>query len=234
MMRKKLGILGGMGPEATGVFYKKIIDHTEVKSDREHLDILIYSHASIPDRTQCILNGQTDMLWEVIRDDIHMFQTAGCEYLAVPCNTCHFWAEQIEKEMGEGFISMIEETAKEAASRGFSKVGIMATDGTVKSGLYEKALAKYGITTVYPSAEKQKDVMMLIYEQIKAGEKGDYSLFSGVVEELREKGCECAIPACTELSVFLQNYQIKDDFYMDALDVLARICIEKCGGIYRG
>ena len=70
MEKKILGILGGMGPEATQVFYKKIIDCTQVDNDREHLDIFIYNHASIPDRTECILCGREEELWNIIEEDI--------------------------------------------------------------------------------------------------------------------------------------------------------------------
>ena len=80
MEKKKLGILGGMGSEATVLFYKKIIDNTSVNNDREHLDILIYNHASIPDRTECILCGKQDYLWDIIANDIRGMEQLGCEY----------------------------------------------------------------------------------------------------------------------------------------------------------
>ena len=77
MEKKKLGILGGMGSEATVLFYKKIIDNTSVNNDREHLDILIYNHASIPDRTECILCGKQDYLWDIIANDIRGMEQLG-------------------------------------------------------------------------------------------------------------------------------------------------------------
>lgn len=232
MEKKILGILGGMGPEATQVFYKKIIDCTQVDSDREHLDIFIYSHASIPDRTACILCGEEDRLWEIIKEDIQKLKFLGCEYLAIPCNTCHYFGEKLDILMDGKFINMIGETVAYINSQGLKKVGIMATDGTVQGDLYRKALEQYGIEAVYPSAEKQKDVMSLIYDQIKRGEKGDKHQFMGVVQELKEKGCQSVILACTELSVFNINYNLSSHYYVDALDVLTRVCIERCGGRY--
>ena len=93
-----LGILGGMGPEATSVLYKRITDRTVVSCDQEHINILIYSHAALPDRTGCILCGEGEKLWEQLAADVRMLRSAGCEYLAVPCNTCHYFAERFQQE----------------------------------------------------------------------------------------------------------------------------------------
>ena len=115
MEKKKLGILGGMGSEATVLFYKKIIDNTSVNNDREHLDILIYNHASIPDRTECILCGKQDYLWDIIAKDIRGMEQLGCEYFAIPCNTCHYFADRLQELTNGKFINMIEETARYAS-----------------------------------------------------------------------------------------------------------------------
>lgn len=232
MEKKILGILGGMGPEATQVFYKKIIDCTQVDNDREHLDIFIYNHASIPDRTECILCGREEELWNIIEEDILKLKSLGCEYLAIPCNTCHYFSRKLDILTDGKFINMIGETAAYIHNRGLKKVGIMATDGTVQGDLYRKMLAQYGIEAVYPSPERQADVMSLIYDQIKRGEKGDKHLFMRVVQELKDAGCQSVVLACTELSVFNLNYSLSSHYYVDALDVLTRVCIEKCGGKY--
>ena len=171
MEKKKLGILGGMGSEATVLFYKKIIDNTSVNNDREHLDILIYNHASIPDRTECILCGKQDYLWDIIANDIRGMEQLGCEYFAIPCNTCHYFADRLQKLTNGKFINMIEETARYAAERGRKKVGIMATDGTVQGGMYKKAMEARGIEVVYPSKERQEDVMSLKEQRAMLGDR---------------------------------------------------------------
>jgi aspartate racemase len=230
--RKKLAILGGMGPEATEVFYKKIIDSTQVSKDSDHLDILIYNHATMPDRTEYILGGREDELWEILKKDIDMLKTMGGEYLAIPCNTCHYFADRINEEADGNFINMIKVTAQHVKDRGSKVAGILATDGTCTANLYGKAMEELGLKVVYPSEEKQKDVMDLIYNQIKQGEKGDRKQFLGVVKELRDLGCDTIVLACTELSVFYTNHDLNGDFYVDALDELTRACIINCGGTY--
>lgn len=232
MENKILGILGGMGPEATQVFYKKIIDNTQVNSDREHIDIVIYSHASMPDRTECILCGEADYLWNIISEDIDKLKVMGSDYLAIPCNTCHYFAEKLSDKMNGKFINMIQETAKFATERNIKKAGILATDGTVKSNFYREAFQKNGIETLYPSDTMQREVMSLIYDQIKTGQKGDKHQFMRIVQELREAGCDAVVLGCTELSVFNMNYDLDSHYYIDALDVLAKECIIRCGGNY--
>ena len=232
MERKKLGILGGMGPEATQVLYKNIIDHTEVTRDQEHLDIVIYSHASIPDRTAYILSGREEELKEILLADVRLLRACGCEFLAVPCNTSHYFAPALDAAMDGNFINMITETANYVAARGFHRAGIMATDGTVRNDLYRQALNACGVEAVYPDSNRQRDVMSLIYDQIKAGEKGNHQQFFGVVKSLKAAGCDCVVLACTELSVFRNNYQLGNEYFVDALDVLTQVCITRCGGAY--
>jgi len=227
-----LGILGGMGPEATSVLYKRITDRTVVSRDQDHLNILIYSHAELPDRTGCILCGEGERLWDQLAEDVQLLRNAGCQYLAVPCNTCHFFAERFQKEMDGHFINMIEETAKYVAERRFRKVGILATDGTLKADLYRKALEALDVEVIYPDDFSQKAVMSLIYDQIKRGEKGDKHLFQGIAQHMHGRGCEAVVLACTELSVFAVNYELTGGFYIDAMEVLAKSCIETCGGQY--
>ncbi len=233
--KKVLGIVGGMGAEASSVFYRKLIEDTKVSKDQDHLDILLWSHAGIPDRTTYILSNRQEELWEVFQKDIRMLKAAGCEYLAIPCNTSHYFQDQFQQEMEGHFISMITEAAKYASAYCGKKIGVLATDGTVRANLYGEALTSYGCECVYPSPESQKKVMHIIYDEIKKGEKGTLSTFMEVIQEMKEKGCDAVILACTELSVLKENYaQLSGRYYLDAMDTLTKTCIEKCGGIYQG
>lgn len=232
MSRKILGILGGMGSEASVDLYRAIVDHTVANNDREHLDMMIMNHASMPDRTEYILSGREEELWNIIKKDILTLRQTGCEYFAIPCNTSHYFADRLQELTGGAFINMIEETAAYVAKNGCKKVGVMATDGTVQCGLYAKALEANHVEVVYPDAEDQKIVMSLIYDQIKKGEKGNRHQFFTVADHLKEAGCDAVILACTELSVFHVNHGLDSNYYIDAMDILAKVCIEKCGAKY--
>jgi len=231
--RKKLGILGGMGPEATGVLYDRITGHTSAEKDQDHLDIWIYSHAGLPDRTTCILRGEEDRMREMLRADTEKMISLGCGYLAVPCNTCHYFGDVFREFPDITFIDMIGETAREVSERGISAVGILATDGTLKAGLYDRALSGYGVKPVIPDEKNQKLLMSLIYDEVKKGAVGEMEHFAPVVEYMKQAGCEAVILGCTELSVFAVNHSLTDAFYVDAIDVLARRCVTLCGGTWR-
>ena len=235
MEKKILGILGGMGAQASDVFYHKIIDATKVEKDQDHLDVLLWSHASIPDRTAMIEEGRTEELWNVFAEDVALLQRAGCSYLAIPCNTSHYFQDRFHAMMGDGFLNMIDRAAQYAASHCGHRIGILATDGTVCSDLYGQALAKYGAQCVYPDANDQAVVMSVIYDEIKKGEKGSLDRFLRVLEGMQAKGCDAVILACTELSVLKSNYtELQIPYCLDALDVLTKCCILACGGNYCG
>lgn len=233
MKKKILGILGGMGPEASEVFYHKITAATHATCDQEHLDILLWSHASIPDRTAMIKAGRVEELWQVLARDIEMMKGAGIDYLAVPCNTSHYFAKEMDEAMDHRFINMITCAAGQAKQYGYKRIGVLATDGTVEADLYGRALREQGITCLYPDRVHQQIVMSIIYDEIKRGEKGSLDRFESVVRHMQEMGCEAVILACTELSVLKMNYSVLDRVgIIDAMDALCKTCITCCGGEY--
>lgn len=228
--RKKLGILGGMGAEATQVFFKMIVERTKADKDQEHLDILIYNHASIPDRTVALLEGKEEELWSVLEQDILMLKQMGCDYFAIPCNAAHHFMDRYHRVMAGGFINMIEETAKYAKNQGVQRAAILATDGTLRHNRYYDLFAAYGMEAVYPEPKMQKNVMNFIYNQIKVGQKGNKQDFDEIVDSMRRMGCDRIILACTEFSVYSDTQQL-DDYYIDAMEILTSRCIELCGGV---
>lgn len=224
----RLGILGGMGPQATQVFYQRILDKTDARRDQEHLPTLIWSDTGMPDRTQAILSGQTEPVYQRLLADARLLEREGCTVLAIPCNTSHFFADRLQKELEAPLIHMPRETVAVLARSGKRKVGVLATDGTVQTGVYQKECAAQGILAVAPPPEVQKLVMGIIYDEIKRGEKGSREKFAVIDRWLRGAGCDSAILACTELSVY-RTYHGLPDYYLDAMDVLAERCITACG-----
>ena len=133
-----LGVLGGMGPQATNTFYQRIIDRTQAESDQEHLRVLIWSDAKIPDRTAGILGGREEEVFQHLLAGAKLLETAGCTHLAIPCNTSHYFADRLQDQLHIPIIHMIRETVKTIQAAGKKTVGILATDGTVRTGIYQK------------------------------------------------------------------------------------------------
>ena len=223
-----LGVLGGMGPQATNTFYQRIIDRTQAESDQDHLQVLIWSDAKIPDRTAGILGGRQEEVFQHLLDDAQLLERAGCTVLAVPCNTSHFFADRIQAQIGIPIIHMPRQTVQAIREAGKKTVGILATDGTIQTGIYQKELEAAGLTAVTPPEDIQKTVMSIIYDEIKRGETGSREKFALIDNYLREAGCDCAILGCTELSVY-RNLHSLPPYYIDAMEVLAEQAILHCG-----
>lgn len=230
--RKVLGVLGGMGPLATQLFYKMIIEKTDANCDQEHLNMIILSHATMPDRTKEILAGRTEELFHLLAEDAKMLESNGAGVIAIPCNTSHVLLDRLQAGVGIPIINMVEETAAHIAGlfpEPDLRVAVLATDGTINTGLYQMELEKAGITPVVPSAGSQKLVMKLIYDGVKNGGEIDYSDFLTIQKEIDGQGCKAAVLACTELSCFKEIYHLPD-FYIDAMDILTEKSILACGG----
>ncbi len=224
----RLGVLGGMGPQATQVFYQFVLDRTDAARDQDHLPALILSDTGIPDRTAAILSGDTEGLYRRLLADARMLERCGCTVLAIPCNTSHYFVDELQKEVGVPIVHMIRETAAALAAQGKRRPGILGTDGTIRTGLYQKECAAQGLEAVAPGPEAQKLVMSIIYDEIKQGEKGSRDKFAQIDRAVRKAGCDCAILACTELSVFA-TYHPLPSFYLDAMMVMAERAVEACG-----
>ena len=227
-MEQKLGVLGGMGPQATQVFYQFVLDRTDATRDQDHIPALILSDTGIPDRTQAILSGETGELYQRLLKDARLLENCGCTTIAIPCNTSHYFVDKLQEDVGVPILHMIRETAQELARQGKKRPGILATDGTIRTGLYQKECAAVGMEAVAPDALTQRLVMSIIYDEIKQGEQGSREKFAHIDRAIRRAGCDCAILACTELSVF-STYHSLPPFYLDAMAVLAQRAVTACG-----
>ncbi len=228
-MEYRLGVLGGMGPQATNTFYQFVIDRTEAACDQDHVNALILSDSQMPDRTGAILGseGEREAVFQRLLDDARLLERAGCTVIAVPCNTSHFFLDRVQERVGVPILHMIRETARLLAAQGLKRPGILATDGTIQSGLYQKEFEAVGIQAAVPTPPAQKLVMSLIYDDVKAGRAGDPQKFAAIHRDLEDQGCDCGVLACTELSVFADRHHLPP-FYTDAMAVLAERAVQAC------
>lgn len=224
-----LGIIGGMGPMASAVFYDMISSKTDASCDQENLNLILLSHAGMPDRTRAILSKDEAQIEEVsskLYADAIFLQNAGCTAIAVTCNTAHYFVNMIEDELDIPFIHLIRETAEAVASEfGARKVAVLATDGTIETRLYQDELSKRGVIAFTPKAEVQALVMHEIYECIKSGKPADEEIWQKIEEYVKAEGCEAAVLACTELSVVRKKLSL-GSFYFDPMDIMAERCLD--------
>ena len=205
-MRKTIGILGGMGPLATCDLFSKIIQITDASCDQEHVRICIDNNTEISDRTNAIIRHGKDPVPEMVKSAVRL-QSFGADVLIMPCNTAHYVYDRILPFVDIPFLSMIDATAKAISDRGLRKIGLLATDGTLQTAVYEKAFKKRGISIVVPPPENQVHIMDLIYNGVKAGNKEiDTKPTKKTIEDLFRKGAQTLVLGCTELPVAFDLY----------------------------
>ena len=224
MNKKVLGVIGGMGTAATIDFYTRIMNHTVAHKDQEHIDMVIINHASIIDRTYAIKNNKLDELLKQMHEKLKILENAKVTRIAIPCNTSHSIIDKIQQLTSIPIINMIEETAKglkEVVNKG-EKVGIMATDGTIMLKIYQQACKKYDIEYFVPEDNIQKQIMDIIYDDVKANGIFDNERFKKVLDYFLQNGCKYVILGCTELSGFKKDF---DKNTIDPMDYLVKAAI---------
>ncbi len=226
-MTDTLGIIGGMGPMAGAYFCQRLTEKTLAEKDAEHINFVLYSYPKIPDRTAYLYdNTKPSPAEDIIRIGRDL-AALGCKTLAITCITSHALYGEFAPKIDANILHLPMETAKYLADMGVKRVGLMATSGTVKTGVFEKALAEQGIECIVPEGQFQEQVMQIIYEQVKAGKPVDMPMFNSVCSHLVSKGAEKVILGCTELSLVFKGGH--PAVCVDALDALAIACIKAMG-----
>lgn len=228
MKKQILGVIGGLGPIATAHFMELVISMTDAESDQENVDMIVYNFPSIPDRTGYILGSNLKSPLPGMLSVGRALARQGASFVAIPCVTAHYFFRELEGGIPVPVLNGVSETVRLLKERGIKKVGIMATDGTIRSRLLAKELDDAGIIPVIPSRERQADVMHLIYENVKAGKPVEMDRFHRVQQELTDCGAEVIILGCTELSLIKRDQTIGPGF-LDIMEVLARQSILRCG-----
>ncbi len=232
----KLGIVGGVGPAATVDFMGKVVRNTPALKDQEHIKMVVEQNPQIPDRTENLLHDGADptvALYATCR----RLELDGADAIAIPCNTAHAYVERIQPHLGVPIVNMLTETVRHIVERygAGTKVGLLATSGTVESLVYHE-VASDQLELLVPDATHQQMVMNAIYgpHGVKAGyTKGQCEeLLRAAIRYLFLQGATVQILGCTELPlIFEQNEYFEVDArchvsLVDPTDVLARRCVQ--------
>ncbi len=223
MTKKTLGILGGMGPLATVDLMTKIIALTPAQKDQDHIHMIVDNYPQIPDRTEAILGKGTSPLSFMI-DSAKRLEAAGADFIAIACNTAHYYVDDIQDSVNIPIMSMPKETVKFIDTAGFKTIALLATDGTISTNLYQESLRKRGFTVVVPDKLTQVSIMEGIYA-VKSGDlnKGK-KLFLHASKTVIEQGAEAIIAACTEIPLVLSV--LDGTSLIDPTQILAKKIVE--------
>lgn len=225
---KILGVLGGLGPMATAYYLELMIKMTDAATDQEHLQSIVMNFPTVPDRTAFILGRSQESPLEPMIALGRQLKAMGAGVIATPCITAHYFHKELQEGIGLPMIHGIECIARQLSRAGITRVGLMATDGTVQSGIFQRQVEEQGMELILPDQEGQAAVMTLIYDQVKAGIMPELKLFESVKQQLREKGAQVVVLGCTELSMLKKENPLGDGI-LDALEVLAQESLIACG-----
>ena len=218
--RKILGILGGLGPLSSAYFYELITNHTKASCDQDHIDIILSSRATTPDRTAYILGRSDRDPVPFMVEDAKLLEQYGADAIVIPCNTAHHFIEEVRRSVSVPVPSIITETVAHIARNGHKKAAILATEGTVSSGAYQAEFERAGLGWAVPDKEGQSVITDIIYGDVKRGIVPPPEKLYAVADKLFAEGCTCAILGCTELSVLKRQFP-EDTRFVDSLETLA-------------
>jgi aspartate racemase len=233
MREKVIGILGGMGPEATLQLFKEILENTPASRDQEHLRIIIDNNPKIPERLPAILgNGESPV--PLMVDSALILQNVGANFLIIPCVSAHYFINELQANLSIPILSILEKTAEEIAKYKpkIRRVGLLAAEGAIRASLFQDELKKRRIETLIPEGGDLKESQLSIFQikNIKAGESRERikEKFISIAKHLIGMGAEGILVGCTEISLVLEEGDLPVPMF-DALSILARASIKVAG-----
>ncbi len=230
---KVIGIIGGMGPEATLLLFQRILENTAAARDQEHARIIIDNNPKIPDRLPAILGKGENPVPQMVESG-RVLEKAGADFILIPCVSAHYFFPELRRRLKLPILSMLEETASliGACRPKISRIGLLAALGTVRSGMFHRALAEKGIETLI-SEERDLQRIQENILRVKDTQGGqDRKILREELKEIGEKlfhkGAQAIIAGCTELPIVLSAEDFRHPFF-DVLTILARAAVKRAG-----
>jgi aspartate racemase len=222
-MSKTVGVLGGMGPDATVDFMSLVIALTPAAKDQDHIHMLVDHNPVVPDR-QSAMRGDRSIVSTVLTQMALRLEAAGADFLVMPCNTAHVFLDEVLTKIHVPFIHIVKETVGEISAQYplARNIGVLATTACADTGIYQSAIETSGRSSVHPGAARQKEVMDLVF-RIKRGDKGKdvRNAMHRIAAELVESGADAIVAGCTEIPLVLGDADIGVP-YLSSTEVLAR------------
>ena len=219
-MMRRVGILGGMGPQATILLMQKVLDAVPATDDADHIPLIVDQNPQVPSRIRRLIEGEGEDPGPVLAAMAQRLVAAGAEALAMPCNTAHHYVPEIQAAVAVPFLDMVELSVARAlrlAGAG-GRVGILASPAVRKIGLFDGPLGRHRIDVLYPSDEA---ALLTAIRRIKAEGPGTEAraVLRAASEDLLQRGAMVQMIACTEFSL-LADATAEGASGFDTLDVL--------------
>ncbi len=218
---RRVGILGGMGPEATILLMSRIVARTQAEDDQDHVPLIVDNNTQVPSRIRALIDGDGPDPGPALVGMARGLETAGAQALALPCNTAHYYAPLIRSAVNIPFIDMIEHTVRAVSARPNAalRIGVLGSPAIQKVGLFDQAFAPLGATMVYPD---DQDALLAGIHAVKTGKdkREARRALDQAARNLTGQGADLLLVACSELSVVADTMG-SDPKVIDTIDVLA-------------
>jgi aspartate racemase len=228
MKEKAVGIIGGMGPEATVDLMARIIRATPALDDRDHIRVVVDNNPKVPSRIQALIQGTGESAAPCLIEMARKLAAWGVDFLAMPCNTAHYYHQAIQDAVDIPLLNMID-LAVEAVQTdhpGIQRLGLLASTAVLNLGLYKKRLAQQGVEVLHPVPSLQERLMQAI-RQIKTSHYGHETVdaLQAAAIDLTERGAGILLVACTELSIIASSIRTSAAVY-DSAQILAEAIVK--------
>jgi aspartate racemase len=229
-MSSPVGVVGGMGPQATISFLSMVVELTDAVTDQGHVDLDCLMHCSIPDRTAYILDHTRPSPVPPIQADLQLLAQRGAAFAVMPCNTAHAFFDELQASCPMPILNMLDIAAARVREvhPDARSVAILGTRGTVQSGIYRSPCAQQGLRVVEVDDDAQRLIDTVVYDRVKAGVPVEEDLYLGALDGALRSGADALLLACTELSVPERTIG-HDRPTVDAMLALARATIITAG-----
>ncbi len=221
MSELTVGVIGGMGPEATVDFMARVLALTDADCDQDHVRLLVDQNPKIPSRQRAILEDDASP-GPCLAAMAAKLEACDCDFLVMPCNTAHVFTDAILAATRIPFVSIIDVTMQTAALASARRVGLLATAACVQAGVYQRALEARDRTPVLQTDDELVELTRLI-AAIKLGRRGaDVAEdMQALAAALEQRGADAIILGCTEIPLVLSEEDAGVPL-LSSTDILAR------------
>lgn len=226
-----------MGPEATVNLYLKIIricqNQFNCSEDNDFPSIFIYNMpVNIPMSRLIgdIDSSKINKVLPLLIRGLKKLEDAEADFLIMACNTIHFFIKELRGAVSIPIVSIIEETAKRVERKKYRRVGILATNVTVKGKMYENALKKFGISLIFPN-KKSQDLVTEVITRTVGGKSTpeDKEILKRIIDELKGRGAEAVILGCTDLPLVISQRDSEIELF-DSVQIIAEEAVKRSFG----
>ena len=223
---KRLGILGGMGPAASAEYITRLIQQTQANCDQEHIPFVLWNEPRTPDRSTSLRNGDGKPLPYLLQG-IQALKTAGCDLIVIPCNTAHFWYDELIK-FQVPIVHIVDSVAYSLCDADVNSgtIGIIGTQATIELGLYQNHLIDWNC--IVPSQEEMNNIVQPAIDLVKAGDMiKSHTMLMSVVDSLISRGARAVVLGCTEIPLAIREFNQNGIPLINSIDSLVKVAIKE-------